>query len=531
MSNHKELEQLFTLGKISRREFLARTSAMGLTAALSPGLLASAADAAAMMPKKGGTLRMGLAHGDTTDTLDPATQTNAMDGTMYLSLSNSLVEIGPDGSARPEIAESFESSADVKKWTFKIRKGIEFHNGKPLDAKDVVASINHHRGENSKSGGKALLAGIKEIKTDGKHVVAFHLDKANADFPYLLADIHFTMLPAKGDGVDWQSGMGTGAYMLESFEPGVRITMKRNPNYWKEGKGHFERIEMITIQDMSARTNALVTGKVDLIDRIDLKTVHLLGRKPGIRIDETTSLGHYSIPMLTGVTPFDDNNIRMALKLALDREAVLKTLFRGHGALGNDHPISPANKYFAKELPQRQYDPDKAKFYLKKSGLSKLTVPLHSATAAFPEAVDLSMMYKEHAAKAGITIDIVREPNDGYWSNIWMKKPWCYCYWRGRPTEDWMFTSAYAADAKWNDTHFKHKRFNKLLVAARSELNEAKRREMYVEMQRIVRDEGGVVVPIFNNYLLAVNEKLRHGSMLRYSDLDGYKLPERWWFA
>jgi len=94
-----------------------------------------------------------------------------------------------------------------------------------------------------------------------------------------------------------------------------------------------------------------------------------------------------------------------------------------------------------------------------------------------------------------------------------------------------MFSTAYAAEAKWNDTHWKHERFNKLLVEARAELNKAKRREMYVEMQRIVRDEGGVVIPIFNNYLLACSDKLKHGPMLRYADLDGYKIAERWWFA
>jgi peptide/nickel transport system substrate-binding protein len=339
------------------------------------------------------------------------------------------------------------------------------------------------------------------------------------------------MMPAKGDDVDWQSGVGTGAYMLEEFEPGVRIALKRFPNHWNKDKGHFEQVEMLSIHDMAARTNALRTGRVDLIDRIDLKTVHLLSKVKGIKVNEITSLGHYAMPMNTGAAPFDNNDVRMALKYGINREALLKTLFKGHGQLGNDHPISPANRYYAKELPQREYDPDKAKFHLKKAGLENLTVSLHAAGAAFPEAVDLAVLYKEHAAKAGITINVVREPNDGYWSDIWMKKPWCFCYWRGRPTEDWMFSSAYAADAKWNDTYWKHERFNKLLKAARIELNDAKRRELYVAMQSIVRDEGGQVIPLFNNYLLACNEKLEHGPMLRYADLDGYKLPERWWFA
>ncbi len=529
MSKIKKLEHLLTQGKITRRDFLARTSALGLTAALSPALLTTSSQAAT--PKKGGVLRIGSAHGGTTDTLDPAVSVNAFTGTMRLSLCNTFVEIGPDGGLVPAIAESWESSPDVKTWTFKIRKGVEFHNGKTLDVKDVIASINHHRKKDAKSIAKTILKPIVDIKNDGKDTLIFTLDQPNADFPFILADINILMLSAKGDDVDWQSGTGTGAYMLDKFEPGVRLTLNRFPNYWNEGKGHFDRIEMLSINDVTARTNALMTGKVDLIDRPELKTVHMLAKKPGIRVDEVTSLGHYSIPMLTDVSPFDNNDLRMALKLALDREAVLKTLFRGHGALGNDHPISPGNQYYAKELPQRKYDPDKAKFHLKKAGHSSITVSLYASGAAFPESVDLSMLYKEHAAKTGVTINVVREPDDGYWVDVWRKRPWCFCYWRGRPTEDWMLSTAYSADAKYNDTNWRHERFNKLLVEARSELDKTKRREMYVEMQHIIRDEGGVVVPIFNNYLLACNEKLRHGPMLRYADLDGYKLAERWWFA
>jgi peptide/nickel transport system substrate-binding protein len=126
---------------------------------------------------------------------------------------------------------------------------------------------------------------------------------------------------------------------------------------------------------------------------------------------------------------------------------------------------------------------------------------------------------------------VVREPNDGYWSNVWMAKPWCMCYWGGRPTEDWMFSTAYAASATWNDTFWKHGRFNKLLLEARTELNEAKRREMYVEMQTIVSNEGGVVIPMFNNHLFAMSTKVQHGEMAGNWDLDGYKALERWWFA
>lgn len=531
MSKQKNLERLLKDGKISRREFIARASALGLTAAISPMLFSIPGKANAATPKKGGVLRMGLGHGSTTDSLDPATQNNAMAGVMFLSLGNSLVEISPDGAATPELAENWEHSDDLKTWRFRIRKDVQFHNGKTLDVNDVIASINHHRGEKTKSAAKKLYEPIQDIKSEGKNTVVFTLNGPNIDFPYLLADIHVTILPAKGGDIDWESGVGTGAYMLDKFEPGVNLSMNRNPNYWKNGRGHFDRVEIRTIADQAARENALKTGQVDIIDRINLKTAHLLGKMPGIRIDEITSLGHYSIPMNTTFEPYTNNDIRLALKYGIDREEIIKVLFRGHGRIGNDHPISPANKYFAKDLPQRHFDPDKAKFHLKKAGLSSLDVTLSAANAVFPECVDMAVLFKEKASKAGININVERVPDDGYWSNIWMKKPFCFCYWRGRPTEDMMFTTAYAADAKYNDTFWKNDRFNELLLSARSEKDENKRRGTYVEMQRIVRDKGGVIVPMYISYFLGVSEKLSHGPTLKYADLDGYKLPERWWFA
>jgi len=235
--------------------------------------------------------------------------------------------------------------------------------------------------------------------------------------------------------------------------------------------------------------------------------------------------------MLMDVPPFDNNHVRLALKLGLDREQMLKTVLRGHGALGNDHPISTANRYHA-DLAQRHYDPDRAKWHLKQAGMSSVKVSLSAADAAFAGAVDAAVLYKENAAKAGIDINVVREPDDGYWSDVWLKKAWCAVYWGGRPTEDWMFSTAYARGVPWNDTHFDHARFNELLVAARTELDEFKRGAMYAEMQRIVRDEGGVVVPLFANYVVAMSDKVKHDKQIAANwDLDGFKCVERWWFG
>ena len=155
---------------------------------------------------------------------------------------------------------------------------------------------------------------------------------------------------------------------------------------------------------------------------------------------------------------------------------------------------------------------------------------LHAADAAFEGAVDAAVLYREHAAKAGIKIEVIMEPNDGYWSNVWIKKPWCMCYWSGRATADWMFSTTYAEDAAWNDTLWKHNRFNMLLKEARADLDESRRREMYVEMQRIVRDEGGAIIPVFGNWIEAANNNVKFEEPAGNWEMDGHRCAERWWF-
>jgi peptide/nickel transport system substrate-binding protein len=525
-----ELTQLVQKGRISRRDFMAKATALGVTVAAASTIWSGSVQAA---PKKGGRFRHGSAHGSTTDTLDPSTFENGNIISQGYGLRNHLTEVDNDGSLIPELCEKWDASDDASEWTFTVRKGVEFHNGKTLDANDIISTMNYHRGVDSKSAAKPLLAPVTEIRKDGNDKVVFKLSGGNADFPYTVSDYHLAILPADKEGkVEWRSGNGTGAYIIEKFEPGVRSTFKRNRNYWKSGRGHFDEVEFLTIGDVVARTNALTTGETDAMSRCDLKTVHLLKRRKGIKVEEVTGTLHYTIPMHTDVAPFDNNHVRLALKYAVDRESLLQKILRGHGVVGNDHPISTANRYHASDLPQRTYDLDKARFHMKKAGLTSLSVDLSAADAAFVGAVDAAVLYKEHAAKAGITINVVREPNDGYWSNVWLKKPWSMVYWGGRPTEDMMFSQSLAEGADWNESHFSHKRFNELLVAARAELDEAKRRAIYVEMQTIVNMEGGTVVPLFANYVFAMSDKVQHDKKMAGNwDMDGDKMLERWWFG
>lgn len=512
---------------VDRRRFLQGALAMGACAA---GLaLGGRAQAAA--PKTGGHLRLGLAGGATTDSLVPGTLNDDVMRHICWSIRNNLTEIDSTGKLVGELAESWEVEPGAKRWVFRLRRGVAFHSGKTLDAEDVVSSLNFHRATDSNSAAKPLLDQVEDIKADGADKVIISLKAGNADFAVTLTDYNLNILPVKDGKLDTSGSDGTGSYILEAFEPGVRALVRRNPNNWKEGRGHFDSAEITVVGDPVARTNALLTKSVDAVNRLELKTVERM-KKPGVKVEEATGTQHYTMPMLTDVAPFDDNYVRLALKYAVDRQALVDKVLFGHGTVANDHPIAPANRYFAADIPQREYDPDKARHYLKQAGLSSLKVQLSAADAAFVGAVDAAVLYREAAAKAGIDIEVVREPNDGYWDKVWLKKPWSMSYWTGRPTEDWMFSQAYSAGAAWNETRWNHARFNELLVAARTELDETKRAHMYREMQVLVRDEGGAVIPMYANYVWATADYVAHGDSVAANwEMDGNRAIERWWMA
>lgn len=516
-------------GKVSRRDFIQLAMLAGLTAAAGNAMFVKAVRAE---PKKGGSARFGLAHGATTDTLDPVGYPDTFTQCAFWgALSNSLTEIDAKGGVMPDLAESYEPSDGAKKWVFKLRKGLTFHDGKTVTADDVVASFQHHMGADSKSAVKSLLEPIADIKSDGPENVVFTLKGGSADFPYLVSDYHIPIMPVKDGKSDWQSGVRTGPFVLDKFEPGVSAKMKRNPNYYKSNQPYLDEVEFIAITDVAARTNALTTGDVDFIGRADMKTLDLLKRNPNIEILELSGYGHYVLPMNTTMAPFDNNDVRTALKYAIDREEIQKKIFLGHATVANDNPIAKAVKYSIEPEPKYKYDPDKAKFHLKKAGYETLKIDLSVADAAFAGAIDAGVLIKETAAKCGIDINVIREAEDAYWDNVWLKKPWCASYWSGRATADWTFTITYAAGAAWNETYWNNKRFNELLVQGRAELDDAKRAAIYAEMQQLVHDDGGVIVLVFNNFVTANSKKLAHADVAPNWENDGLKIAERWWLA
>ncbi len=532
MNRVMELKALLAAGRISRRQFMEGVIACGVAATIAPSLMD---EVYAATPKKGGHFKIGVSGANTSDSLDGGTHSDTYMQMVGMGAAfDCLTEVKADGSLGGELAESWEATPDAKVWTFKLRKGVTFHNGKDFGADDVIETINHHISEKSKSAAKSILKPVQEMKKVDDHTLKVTLATGNADFPYLLSDYHILVIPAGMKDEAIAKGIGTGAYKIEQFDPGVVTKMIRNENDYRSDRGHFDSVEVIAMNDVTSRMSALSTGEVHAISRADKKTLSLLKRNPKMEVHDITGNQHYTFPMLTKVAPFDNNDVRLALKYGVNREELVEKILQGHGAVGNDHPIGPANQYLAKpdDIGQREYDPDKSKFHLKKAGLDSLKIDLSSSDGAFAGAVDAAVLYQASAREAGIEINVVREAADGYWSNVWLKKPWCACYWSGRATEDWMFNTAYEKGVPWNDSQFDHERFNKLLLEARAELNSGKRRELYREMQVIVKDEGGVVVPMYANYVYASSKDVAHPEKLgNIWTMDGARMIERWWMA
>ncbi|MEL6317880.1 MAG: ABC transporter substrate-binding protein [Pseudomonadota bacterium] len=535
MTDDRALERLARLTReraggrrLTRREFAAAAGAAGLSAGAAATLWA---DAARAEPKRGGLFRVGMHDGNTSDSHDPGRYNSSTALQTAHAHRSYLTMITPENALGPDMATAWEASPDARVWTFELERRASFHSGRPFTAEDAVASLNHHRGPDSASAARALLADVTDVRADGPHRLVVELEIGNADLPWLMTDYHLTMCPADGaGGIDWRSGDGAGPYRLTNVEFGVGATFERHDG-WHGTGAWFDALEFVVLNDPNARQSELLTGRLDAVSQIDLKTKALLEAMPAITVENVPSAAAVTLPMHCDTPPFDALDVRLALKHAVDRAEIVEKVFFDAAIVGDDNHVAPSMPYHAPR-PPRLYDPDRARFHLKKAGAEGLTVSLSAADGVQAGAVDLCTLYAAQAARAGITINVVREPNDSYWSDVWLKKPFCCAVWGPRPTPDVLFSLGYRAGAEWNESRWENPRFNALLLAAKGELDQPRRAEMYAEMQTLLADDGGTVIPLFKNFAYARRATVARPAQVAASwELDGARATSRWWFA
>ena len=508
----------------SRRDVLKMLMAGGMQATLAGSLAGTAVSVYAQTPRRGGRIRVAAATAAATDTLDPAKQSNQSDYVRCNMVYNGLFALDGTLTPQPALAESFHTT-DAKTWVFTLRKGVSFHDGKALSPADVVYSIQRHKDPAIASKAKVLADQIDSVKASGPNEVTVVLTAPNADLPVVLGTYHFHIV--KDGTKDFSTGIGTGPYKLKEFKPGVRTVVVRNEGYWKPGKPYLDEIEFVGIGDDSARVNALLSGGMDLVGSVDPRSVARVKGTPGYSIF-TTQSGQYSDLIMRGdVGPGTNPDFALAMKYLFDREQMRKTIALGNAVVANDQPIDPTNRFYFKDLPQRPFDLDKAKFHLKKSGVSGKIPVVASPAATY--SVEIALVMQQTAQRIGLDLDVKRMPADGYWSNHWLNSPVGFGNVNPRPSADTILTQFFKSDAAWNESRWKNPKFDQLLTAARAETDVAKRKQMYADMQTMIHNEAGIGIPMFLASIDGHTSKLKGFSAIPLGGLMGYAFAEHVW--
>jgi peptide/nickel transport system substrate-binding protein len=509
----------------TRRDMLAMLTAGGMQATLAGGLATLASTAHAQTPRKGGRITVATNASGVNDTLDPAKQSNQTDYCRGFMFYNGLTVLDGSLTPRPQLAEEF-TTQDAKTWVFKLRKDVTFHDGKPLTPADVVFSIMRHKDAATASRAKVLAEQIESVTASGPNEVTFRLTSPNADLPVVLGTYHFHIV--KAGTTDFNAGIGTGPYKVKEFKPGVRSVAVRNENYWKPNRPYLDEIELVGITDESARVNALLAGQLDLIQAVSPRSVERVTAGGKHAVYETKSVSYTNLIMRRDSSPGNNPDFVLAMKHLFNREQLLKSIQLGRGVVANDQPIASSNRFYFKSLPQRPYDPEKAKWHLQKANLGSAAIPVVVSPAA-SNSVEMALVMQHAAKQIGLNLDVKRMPADGYWSTHWMKHPVGFGNINARPSADLALTLFFKSDAPWNEAAWKNEKFDQLLVAARGEVDQAKRAQMYADMQVLVHNEGGIGIPMFISSLDGHNSKLKGLSQIPISGMMGSSFAEHVW--
>lgn len=512
-------------GGVTRRDILRSLAAGGMMASTAGALLTHAGPAQAQTPKKGGRLRVAAAASSSADTLDPAKGGTIIDYVRHFMFYNGLTAVDANLSARMELAESFDTT-DGQTWSVKLRKDVLFHDGQPFTAADVVYSFLRQQNAATGSKAKAIADEFAQVKAASPNEVRIVLKTANVDLPLLLGTSHFLIVR---DGTrDFTTANGTGPYRCKEFRPGMRSVGVANKRYWKPGKPYLDEIEFFAIPDESARVNALLSGDVDLVNGVNPRSARAVKTTPGYTLFDSNTGNYTDLILRDFLGPVKNPDFVLAMKYMMDRELIRKVAMRGYADLGNDQPIQRSSKYYFAGLPQRTMDLDKARYHLRKSGMAGRKLPIVAATPA-TGSIDTAQVLQLIGQKIDMQLEIKRMPADGYWSNHWAKHPISFGNINPRPTADLMFTMFYKSTAPTNVSGWKNERFDQLLQLARGETDEAKRKQMYADMQVLVHDQCGVGIPIFNRSLDGFTNKLKGYGSHPLGGLMGYAFAEHVW--
>ncbi len=477
---------------VSRRVFLAGAAGAGLAGA--PYVLRRAEAAA------GKILRIASGEADgTKGTLDPAFSQQDDDATRVALVYERLVILDETFAPRPQLADSWSTNATGDEWTFKLRRGVRFHDGEPFTARHVLHTYRRLLDPATGSPGRASLSAVdpKGIEAPDDLTVRFRLPQPVVQFPAYIAN-RFTYVVREGQPAEEYrtKGIGTGPFKIKHFAPGEEPSVfVRNDDYWRPGLPKVDGVELRSIPDGAAQVAAIAAGQIDLTWDLPRVGLARLEANPEVKVISVRTPYVLSMSMWVDTPPFNDLRVRQAMKYVIDREKMVKLVLGGHGQIADDNPVAPWVQYGLTE-PARKRDIAKARALLAEAGHGNgLDVELQTSDAVIG-FIELATLYQAMAAEAGINVKLVKSPAGEYWDNIWLKKPFVCSAWSGRAADE-ALSVPYLSDAEWNETHWRRPDYDKLIAEARRTVEDGKRGELYRQAERMLREEGGILIPAF----------------------------------
>jgi peptide/nickel transport system substrate-binding protein len=450
--------------------------------------------------KRGGTLTVGSI-GSTSDSLDTNKEASNMDLQRVFNFHGQLTYFPHDSfDLQYGIAESIELSAGATVATVRLRKGVTWHNGKDVTADDLVYTINRILDPADPHAGLLKSVNGKAVKKLDSHTVRIGLNFPDAIFAERWYVPQTSLMPV---GFDEKKPVGCGPFMLKNFVPGQRSEFVRNPNYWQSGKPYLDELVIIDLADPTAQINALLSGQVDAIDSVPLNETSAISKRSNLKL--LTSNGGYFQPIVMRVDqpPFNDNRVREAFRLIVDRDAMVKQAYNNLAVVGNDMP-SQADPAFPHGLPQRKQDIEKAKSLLKAAGHDGLTVTMTTANEDYG-LIPGAQVFAQNAKAAGVTVKLnVIQPS--VFDPKFLKWQFTQGYWGNKPFAI-MWSLLYAPGGIFNETNFNDKQGNQIFSSALKEVDSAKRDAKLRSLEEILYHRGGHIIHSFRQTVDGYNTK------------------------
>jgi peptide/nickel transport system substrate-binding protein len=500
---------------ISREELLKRAAIAGVALAGSGGLAEIARAGVAAKPKRGGTFRVGVAGGSSSDIIDGQDIVTNPDQARLMAGFETLVTF--DKNAKlvfKGLAEEVSPNKKGDVWTIRVRHGIEFHNGKTLGAADVMYSLRRLVDPKLKLFGGAALSSLDPhaMKKMDKRTVRLHLKHPDVTILDALGQYIAGIVPvgysphAIGKA---KPNVGTGPYKLQSFTPGQQSVHVRNPHYWRHGQPYFDKVVIIDFPDDNARVNALLGGQVDAISNIPPAQVPIVNGHPGTKVLQSPTAQWTPICMRVDTPPFNDKRVRKAMRLIVNRPQMVKQALAGHGHVGNDM-YAPFDTAYDHALPQRHQDIAQAKSLLRAAGRQGLKIDLQSTNGALGMN-EGATVFAQQARAAGVTVNVKILNSGTFYGSQYLKWPFSTDFWGTRNylpqvAAGSLPTSPYN-ECHWPDTA--DKKFLKLYKEALRTVNRTKRFEIEHEMMKLEYENGGYIVWGFSNFLDGYSTRLK----------------------